>query len=177
MTEDTAPQTDKPKTDKMNSPQTCTALYALFALSMALPVMFSSLPVMVLGFLVLTAAIIAAYAQRDAARGTVYESHIRWLIRTFWIGGGIYLPIVTIIGSIYLATHIDTQALIEAAQNGTEATPANVANIIAQHYGKMIVNTTRITGGIFTLWWVVRCLSGYLVLRRNKAIANPGSWI
>jgi len=175
-TEQTA-GTTAPDTSKMTSPQMCTTLYALFALSVALPVIFSSMAVMTLGFVVLLVAIIMAYAQRDAARGTIYESHVRWLIRTFWIGQGVYLPILTIIGSIYMAVHIDASVLTNAAANGTEPTSGNIAKIMSAHYGSMIVNTVRVTGGIFTLWWVLRCLSGYLVLRRNKAIANPGSWI
>ncbi|MGN6666757.1 MAG: DUF4870 family protein [Trinickia sp.] len=31
-------------------------------------------------------AVIIAYLKRDDAAGTPYESHVTWLIRTFWIG-------------------------------------------------------------------------------------------
>jgi uncharacterized membrane protein len=29
-------------------------------------------------------ALIVNYVKRDSARGTIYESHMRWMIRTFW---------------------------------------------------------------------------------------------
>lgn len=32
------------------------------------------------------AAIVLAYLKRDDAKGTIYESHITYQIRTFWIG-------------------------------------------------------------------------------------------
>lgn len=31
--------------------------------------------------------VIVAHVKRDDARGTVYESHLTWQIRTFWWGG------------------------------------------------------------------------------------------
>ncbi len=48
-------------------------VYALYALS---------------AFVGLTAivAIIINYIKRDDTRGTLYESHFRWQIRTFWFG-------------------------------------------------------------------------------------------
>lgn len=177
MTDAHTPDTNAPITTKMKNPRTCTAVYAIFVVAMIAPLLFVGYVSMAVSFAALTIAIIVAYAKQDEARGTVYESHIRWLIRTFWIGGGIYLPILTLIGSVYIFRHLDYQIFTTAAQNGAAATPAEVATIMAQHYKGLFINTTRVTGGIFTLWWVLRCLSGYLVLRRNKAIANPTSWI
>jgi len=29
-------------------------------------------------------ALIVNYIKRDSARGTIYESHMSWMIRTFW---------------------------------------------------------------------------------------------
>jgi uncharacterized membrane protein len=29
-------------------------------------------------------ALIVNYIKRDSARGTIYESHMNWMIRTFW---------------------------------------------------------------------------------------------
>jgi uncharacterized membrane protein len=39
--------------------------------------------------------IVLAYVKRDDARGTVYESHFRWAISTFWIS-----LLITVIGAI-----------------------------------------------------------------------------
>lgn len=51
--------------------------------------------------------VIIAHVKRDDARGTVYESHLTWLIRTFWWGllwtvlG--FLTLVLVIGGFILA--------------------------------------------------------------------------
>lgn len=51
--------------------------------------------------------VIVAHVKRDDARGTVYESHMTWLIRTFWWGllwtvlG--FLTLVLVIGGFILA--------------------------------------------------------------------------
>jgi uncharacterized membrane protein len=40
----------------------------------------------VLGGVPVIAGLIMLYLKRDDAAGTIYESHITWLIRTFWLG-------------------------------------------------------------------------------------------
>ena len=40
-------------------------------------------PILSMGFLSVIALIIN-YIKRDDARGTIYESHMNWMIRTFW---------------------------------------------------------------------------------------------
>ncbi|HYF57903.1 MAG TPA: hypothetical protein VEA81_02985 [Burkholderiaceae bacterium] len=40
-------------------------------------------PLLSMGFLSVI-ALIVNYIKRDDARGTVYESHMSWMIRTFW---------------------------------------------------------------------------------------------
>ncbi|MFT4101615.1 MAG: hypothetical protein QM674_11370 [Burkholderiaceae bacterium] len=40
-------------------------------------------PLLSMGFLSVIALIIN-YIKRDDARGTIYESHMNWMIRTFW---------------------------------------------------------------------------------------------
>lgn len=40
-------------------------------------------PLLSMGFLSVI-ALIVNYIKRDDARGTIYESHMNWMIRTFW---------------------------------------------------------------------------------------------
>ena len=54
-----------------NLKQTVTIVYALQALSFVLPVAF-------------IVGVVVDYIERDDARGTWLESHVRWQIRTFW---------------------------------------------------------------------------------------------
>lgn len=63
---------DVTTTDKSNKDLT-TLVYALYAIGI------------VLGVTVIV-AIIINYVKRDDVAGTLYESHFRWQIRTFWFG-------------------------------------------------------------------------------------------
>jgi len=51
--------------------------------------------------------VILAYVKRDDARGTIYESHLEYAIRTFWIGVGLLLTgivlTLVLVGTIVLA--------------------------------------------------------------------------
>jgi uncharacterized membrane protein len=59
--------------------------YALFGTAAVIGLVSSGFPVIApfLG-LIGIAGLIVAYVKRDDARGTWVESHLRWLIRTFW---------------------------------------------------------------------------------------------
>jgi len=71
---DLTPPAAAARGDDLASLRTLTlVIYILYALS---------------AFVGITAivAIIVNYVKRDDARGTLYESHFRWQIRTFWFG-------------------------------------------------------------------------------------------
>lgn len=64
------------------------AVYALYALSV------------LTGGLAAIVGVIIAYVKRDEMRGTIYENHISYLIKTFWVGliGGFIGWLTMIIG-------------------------------------------------------------------------------
>ena len=75
------------------------------------------------------AAVIVNYIKRDDAVGTIYESHMNWMIRTFWwtlVWGGIALvptyltggivPVVAIPAIWYLYRMIKGVARLHAGQ-------------------------------------------------------------
>ena len=70
-----------------------TIIYALYAVSL------------VFGVTCLV-AIIINYVKRDDARGTIYESHFDWQIKTFWIGLAIaivgFITMFILIGFVIL---------------------------------------------------------------------------
>jgi uncharacterized membrane protein len=70
-----------------------TIVYLLQALSFIIPITF-------------LAALIVNYVKRSEVRGTIYESHFRWQIRTFWytaiwffVG---YLSLIVLVGYLIL---------------------------------------------------------------------------
>jgi uncharacterized membrane protein len=59
--------------------------YALFGAAAVVALVSHGIPVVApLMGIVGIAGLIVAYVKRDEARGTWVESHLRWLIRTFW---------------------------------------------------------------------------------------------
>jgi uncharacterized membrane protein len=79
--------------------------YLLFGIGAVAALVSSGFPVVApLMGLIGIIGLIVAYVKRDEARGTWVQSHLRWLIRTFWfslmwgIVGGVFA--VTIIGLV-----------------------------------------------------------------------------
>ena len=62
------------------------AVYVLYGIAALASLFGAGLPIAplfgVIGFI----GLVIAYVKRDEARGTWLDSHLRWLIRTFWYG-------------------------------------------------------------------------------------------
>jgi len=111
MAENRIPQSSEVTIVTGEPPVSATLLaYALFAVGAVAGLISSGFPAVapLLG-LVGVAGVIVAYVKRDDARGTWVESHLRWLIRTFWysllwgvIGGVVFvlLFIVFLLGPL-----------------------------------------------------------------------------
>ena len=92
-----------PVTETVPGPPLSAALvaYALFGLAGVIALVHSGFPPIAPLFgLVGIVAVVICYVKRDEARGTWVESHLRWLIRTFWysilwgIVGGLVLLVL-----------------------------------------------------------------------------------
>lgn len=144
-------------------------LYAINALSILTQY---SMTVALVGGIGLIVSVIIAYMKRDAVKGTYLESHIRWIIRTFWIGGSVILPVITILAFILMSLFLDYSMVTpEIAQN-----PEMMMDF-------MYANNTRITAIILvtlvpaSAWWLYRCWAGWLKLKKEQPIENVTSWI
>jgi uncharacterized membrane protein len=74
--------------------------YALFGAAAVVALLSHGLPVAApLMGIVGIAGVIVAYVKRDEARGTWVESHLRWLIRTFW-----FSFLWAVVGAVVLVT-------------------------------------------------------------------------
>ena len=153
----------------------CIMLYGIYALGAVLQTSSDFLP-MGLSILILAVAGHFTKSKKDAAEGTAYASHLRWLYRTAWIASCVAIPvnlalsagliwIFTDIGSIADKVNGDPDALIHAMQN------------------YMQNNMTRIS--IFgmmgaappTLWWLHRCWRGYVLAKQGKPVEKVTSWL
>jgi uncharacterized membrane protein len=155
----------------------CALLYGVFALAALMQFSFFT---MFIGMIVMLVAVGIAYAKRKEAAGTAYESHLRWLIRTFWIGGGVYLPVATVVESIFLFfmfMRSDTDALMQKINSGQLNDPRDMEAFLISQYGHTLLWMTLVFTLPFLAWWLWRCWSGYRLLKEGKSIPDPESWL
>jgi uncharacterized membrane protein len=150
----------------------CAGLYCVYA-----AVAFLQAPVMAMavGTAALLVAVAVAYVKRRTAEGTIFESHLRWLIRTFWIGGAVYLPVVTVLGSVAFVTSMDMRAIVAAMENGNEDI-AQLSRLLVESNASL-VNKLRVAFGMpFVLWWLWRCWKGFKFLKEGKPVPDVMRW-
>ena len=167
-----APQTPA---EKAEMPKLCRMLYGIFAFSLVLQ--FGNMWSALVGSLAVIAGIILVYMERKKARGSLYENHLHWLVRTFWIGGAVYMPVVTVLGSIVFLTMADTTVLMQSV-NSPEL------QVNAQDLAQKFITTNMgllrwtMLGFMapFGIWWLWRCWYGFKRLSEGKPIPNVMSW-
>lgn len=118
-----------------------------------------------------------AYYQRGQVAGTPLESHYQWLIRTFWIGSGVYLPVLLTIVFSLMFPHLDFMAMMDAVASGSVMDPMQMMNILIRQVPAWIVTLSFISGGIFVFWWLYRCVYGWHKLGHEKSVDRVMSWL
>ena len=118
-----------------------------------------------------------AYYQRSRVQGSPLESHYQWLIRTFWIGSGVYLPVLLTVVFCLMYPHLDFMAMMDALSTGSVADPMQLLSLLVRQVPTWIVTLSFITGGIFVLWWLYRCAIGWQKLSQEKPVDNVMSWL
>lgn len=149
------------------------ALYAASLLSFATDTMIS-----LIGLAAGITGICAAYARRPALRHTHYESHMTHLIRTFWIGGGVWFPIATVIAAFVIYTYGNASSL-DAVLSGQAVDITSITAMTNQYLADnhVLLSTTLLsTFGPVALWWLWRCFKGYRLLGSGKPVTNPLGW-
>lgn len=150
----------------------CTILYAVFALASL--IQFSS-ETMTIGTIALLIASFVASRKRKKTTGSIYESHFHWLDRTFWIGGGIYFPILTLLGIPFLWSNSDLDQVMSAVENG--ASTEELQSIFMASNGSTLINTSLVMYTPFLVWWLRRCWRGYKHLKNDEPVPNVMSWL
>lgn len=154
----------------------CRVLYALYAASLLS--FATDTTVSLLGLAAGIAGICMAYARRSGLRHTPCESHITYLIRTFWIGSGVWLPIATVIAAYVIWTYSDTGAL-DAVLSGQAVDVLSLTALTEQYLAanRALLTTTLLsTFGPVAAWWLWRCFKGYRLLAAGKPVTSPQGW-
>ncbi len=138
---------------------------------------FASFAMASLGTIMGLIAIIVTYAKRNSAKGTIYESHFTWLVRTFWIGGAVFLPIATIIFTILFITMTDFMEFMQnSVTNLGSGTQQLSIEFVTRNLEKLN-NIKLITMIPVLLWWLIRCYRGAKLAFKNKKINRDNSWL
>ena len=128
------------------------------------------------GSVALIAAVVYAHIQRKELYGTLFENHYRWMTRSFWIGGAVYLPIATVILFIYQMIKMDMTDMFRGLYEG-ERDPVKLVELLLEKNDAMFLNSAMVIGVAFVLWWWGRCLTGLYYLRRGIPLPNVMRWL
>lgn len=155
--------------------------------------MVPSFAVAIAGLAVGLAGIVFAYKSRTVSEGTIYASHAKWLIRTFWIGGAVLLPIATVIFFVAILLPIlhliygiglggfgNTDAISQLLEQLASVDPANaeaVVNDAAMQYMSDNKGLFLLVGlptlGLSTVWWLYRAFKGLNLVKKALPVDKP----
>lgn len=151
----------------------CTTCYAIFAAS---AVVQMNIFIVVAAGLAVLGTVVALYSRRPLAAETIYESHMTWLIRTFWIGGAVYMPVITVIASVVILSQMDFNALTQRMLDGGISNPVEMQMMLMTEYGELFRWVAIGCTLPFLCWWLWRCWRGYAFLRKDMAVEKPLGW-
>lgn len=149
-------------------------LYTILALSMIMQVTFIT---MLLGGLAMLIVVAIANAQKKRRAGHWLESHYIWMTRTFWIGMGVYLPILSLFAFLYIWDNVDINGLQETMLSGEVSDPNAMMSTISQQAETPMMLATMVVSVPMFSWWIWRCWRGVKALRDHEAIKDVKSWI
>ncbi len=158
----------------VNLHQLCRYLYGIFALTMILQMVPQTL---LIGFVGMVCALIMTYSKQEVAKNTVYESHFQWMLRTFWIGLGVYVPVMIIVAAIIILPTLDYAAMSDALLSGAVQDEEQLLAMMMKDKGPLMMGTAVATMGPCIIWWLWRCWKGYKALGEAKPVENVSSWI
>ncbi|MBU6475389.1 MAG: hypothetical protein KGL10_07480 [Alphaproteobacteria bacterium] len=153
--------------------ETCTTLYIVYALGAVLQFFDDT---MLAGLLALAIAGALANRNRKKFRGTIFESHLRWMNRTLWIGALALTPAAIALTCLLLFTFTDAGTLVRTLTSGNlDAIMAGTQGYLAGNLIRLEV-ITETTTALPVLWFVRRCWRGYVFARDAMPVDNVTSW-
>jgi len=115
--------------------------------------------------------------RRANIKGTIFESHLRWMIRTLGIGTCVYLPIAAIIATGFILKYTDILSLVGTIINMTNTEMMNsIYASMDKEIGKVtiicLIAVTPVVAWMFRRYWV-----GYKLIKEGKPIEKVKSWL
>lgn len=163
-------------------PEQRTFSMALYMISTFAAILqyFNSIPVILLGAMLVTLCFFMAKAQGVTARETIYSTHVEWTRRTLSIGSFFLFPISLIAAFYFIYTTTDINALKNSLDASTEGdlgdTIILVKNYVAANMEK-VEKITSISLAPPILWWVRRCIYGFMKAQKSEPIDYPEGFL
>lgn len=150
------------------------SLYGLYVIG---TFMQFSVPLAIPGLVLFTVAYFMNLSGKKRAAGTPYESHMRWLLRTFYIGTCLLLPISAIIAQVVLLSTTDISGYTAALDTGD---PAVISAMMSAYLEANATQATIIFTAFLapvTLWMLWRWWKGGTLAQNAKPVENVTAWI
>jgi|GEM_PF-3793502 len=154
----------------------CTVLYILYPISIVCQFFESTLLFGVFLFL-FSYTLNVAQKKRPSVKDTVFENHLRWLLRTFYISTGVLFPI-SMIAATYLVTKFTNIMSLGNMVDVTDTANlmSSIQNFMSGEMSKMAIISIA-TFAPVVLWCFIRYFSGYMQLRQDKPVENVTRWL
>ncbi|MCE9506809.1 MAG: hypothetical protein K8R48_00630 [Alphaproteobacteria bacterium] len=152
----------------------CLILYGLYGLSAVLQFFNKTI---LIGLAALVIAYFMATARKKAAEDTPFASHLRWMLRTFWIGTGVIFPIAIIIATAIVLAFTDLIPVMVAASFDNPEAQMNAMQDYMQANMTKISLLTEPFMLLSAFWWLRRCWVGGMLAKNGKPVENVTSWL
>lgn len=145
-------------------------IYAIYVVSSLLQ--FFNETVLV-GLLALVIGYILNHSKKlkEEVKNTPYDSHLRWMSRTFWIGTAVLTPLAMILAGFIVWNFTDLPSIITTMESNPEAAMGAIT--------KDATKASRIADACMipaVIWWIRRCWRGYELARAEMPVDDVTSW-
>lgn len=152
----------------------CMAIYIIAGFGGAIQFIDGAL---FLSIILLALAWFMIKAQRMAAMGTMYASHVEWTAYTMSRGLFFLFPLALVIAGYFIWKGMDVATFKTALNNDADGKFLEITyNFVNAHKDRMMY-ITNICAAPPTLWWVWRCWFGFMRAKAELPIDYPDSWI
>lgn len=150
------------------------SLYGLYVIS---TFMQFSAPLAIPGLGIFCIAYVMNLRGRKHAAGTAYESHMRWLLRTFYIGTCLLLPVSAIIAQIVPLSTTDISGFVAAIDTSDPAVVSAMLNAYLEANATQAFTIFAVFLAPATIWMLWRWWTGGTRAQAGQPIENPTAWL
>lgn len=115
------------------------------------------------GTVLCLAALVCTYVMRASASEPMQQNHLRWLIRTFWIGVLVILPLSWVVWSMMFWGFVVLGFTLFVS-----------AGFIVPFLGWSLLWLLMLV--TVTLWWLMRYWAGWTYLEQGREIPDVTTW-